>query len=343
MKVGIKMYLISPFKKQYKANLHCHSTYSDGKKTPQELKTMYKEKGYSILSITDHETPKNHSYLNDEDFLTITGYEAYIRNNAECRYDVYGKEIHINLFAKNPENEAIICYNPSYCKYMTDEEKEKYPKAGSQKMREYSVSYINEFVKTAKENGYIASYNHPWWSMEDEADIMAYDGFFSMEMCNYSSYLLGHLEYNAALYDKMLIKGKRIYCHSADDNHNGEPYDSPGHDSFGGFAMIMPESFTYDSVIGAMEKGEMYSSMGPVFNEVSMEGNKIHIECSEVEHIMVFTGSKAPKRAHAEKGKAITCADFEIDDRALFVRVSIVDKYGRFADTRGFFRDELEF
>ena len=46
------MYLISPDKKQYKANLHCHSVYSDGKKTPEELKEMYKEKGYSILSIT---------------------------------------------------------------------------------------------------------------------------------------------------------------------------------------------------------------------------------------------------------------------------------------------------
>ena len=92
-----------------------------------------------------------------------------------------------------------------------------------------------------------------------------------------------------------------------------------------------------------MEKGEMYSSMGPVFNEVSMEGNKIHIECSEVEQITVFTGNKMPKRKYAEPDGTITSADFEIDDRAKFVRISVVDKCGRFADTRGFFRDELEF
>lgn len=47
------MYLISPDKKQYKANLHCHSTISDGKKTPEELKEMYKRHGYSILAITE--------------------------------------------------------------------------------------------------------------------------------------------------------------------------------------------------------------------------------------------------------------------------------------------------
>ena len=337
------MYLISPLKKQYKANLHCHSVFSDGKRTPQELKEMYKNHGYSILSITDHEAPKGHSYLNDDEFLAITGYETYIRTNAECRSDAYSKEIHINLFARDPENESIVCYNPQYCKYITDEQKDRLTKVGSQKTREYSVTYINELVKTAKENGYIAAYNHPWWSMDNEADILAYEGFFSMEMCNYSSYLIGRLEYNAALYDKMLLSGKRIFCHSADDNHNGHPDDSPQCDSFGGFTMIMPDNFTYDSVINAMETGEMYSSMGPLFKEVSMIGNKIHIECSDVERIMVFTGSKGPRRKFAPAGETINSADFEIDDRAKFVRVSIVDKFGRFADTRGYFRDELEF
>ena len=337
------MYLISPQKKQYKANLHCHSIFSDGKKTPKELKKIYKEHGYSILSITDHEVPKSHSYLDDLEFLTITGYETYIRPDPKGIYDAYNKEIHINLFARDSKNETMICYNPKYCKYLNDEQKEKLKKAGSQREREYSVEYINELVKTAKENGYIAAYNHPWWSMEDEADILRYEGFFSMEMCNYGSYLSGNLEYNAALYDKMLSCGKRIFCHSADDNHNIYPLDSSESDSCGAFTMIMPESFTYESVIEAMEKGKMYSSMGPKFKEISMTGNKIHIECSDVDKIMVFTGSKSPKRKFAEFGKTITSADFEIDERAKFVRVSVVDKYGKFADTRGFFRDELEF
>lgn len=337
------MYLISPFKKQYKANLHCHSNLSDGKKTPQELKEMYKNKGYSILSITDHEAPKNHSYLNDSDFITITGYEAYIRNNPQCRSDAYEKEVHINLFARDSENESYVWFNPSCCKYASEEQKNAYKKVGTQRPRELSVEGINEFVKTATENGYIATYNHPWWSMEDEMSLIQYDGFFSMEMCNFSSYLIGRLEYNAALYDRLLLSGKRIFCHSTDDNHNAFPEGSPQCDSFGGFTMIIPEEFTYKSIFEAMEKGEMYSSMGPEFKEISIEKNKIHIECSQVERITVFTGSKSPKRKIAAQGETITCADFEIDDRAKFVRVSVVDKNGKFADTRGFFRDELDF
>ena len=59
----------------YKANLHCHSTISDGKLTPEELKKVYTEKGYSIIAYTDHNVMLDHSDLNDENFLALVGYE----------------------------------------------------------------------------------------------------------------------------------------------------------------------------------------------------------------------------------------------------------------------------
>lgn len=337
------MYLISPLKKQYKANLHCHSVLSDGKKTPEELKAMYKDNGYSILSITDHERPCNHTDLTDDDFIMITGYEAYIRDNKECKGNPYKPEIHLNLFAENPENVSYICFNPAACRYCTEEEKEQFIKVGSQKQREYTVEYINEFVKTALDNGYICSHNHPYWSLENEDMILKYEGFFSMEMCNFSSFIINGLEYNARLYDKLILSGKKIFCHSADDNHNHAPENSLAYDSFGAFTMIMPEKFTYDEIFKAMKKGEMYSSMGPLFKEVSMDGNKIHIETSPVQSIRVFTGNRKPNRRLANRGETINSADFELDDSIKFIRVSIVDEYGNYADTRAFLREELEF
>ena len=41
--------------KFYKANLHAHSTQSDGRQTPEELKARYKENGYSIFALSDHD------------------------------------------------------------------------------------------------------------------------------------------------------------------------------------------------------------------------------------------------------------------------------------------------
>lgn len=337
------MYLISPEIKQYKANLHCHSILSDGKKTPEELKELYKSQGYHILAITDHERPRCHTYLTDENFMMITGYECYIRNNPQGKYDTFAREIHLNLFAREPDNIKMICCNETYCHYLRrDNAISELTRVGSERVREYTTEYINDYIRQAKEHGYIVAHNHPYWSMEMEERILSYEGLFSIEMCNYGSYVTNHIEHNGAIYDKLLSVGKRIACHGADDNHNKFPIDSPYSDSFGAFTMIYPEEFTYTGVINAMENGQMYSSMGPVFKEISVNGNKVHIECSEVKHIFMYVGSKTPCNAHAQEGEYLTSVDFEIDDRAQYIRISIKDEKGNWADTRGFFRDEFE-
>ena len=38
------------------ANLHLHSTHSDGKYTPEELVRLAKEEGYGAIAVTDHDT-----------------------------------------------------------------------------------------------------------------------------------------------------------------------------------------------------------------------------------------------------------------------------------------------
>ena len=74
----MKKVLIDQKKKQFKANLHCHSTMSDGALTPEQLKAEYKNHGYSVLAITDHEHLVSYQQLNDADFLFITGYEMFV-------------------------------------------------------------------------------------------------------------------------------------------------------------------------------------------------------------------------------------------------------------------------
>lgn len=336
----MKTYLISPDKKQYKANLHCHSVLSDGRKTPEELKALYKSHGYDILAITDHERPHDHQAMSDEDFLMLTGYECYIRPNA--RYDKYDKEIHLNLFARDPHNIQMINFDERYAGYIKrDNAFDELVCVGDERPREFCAAYINEYIKTAKEHGYIVTYNHPYWSMDGESDILSYEGYFSLEICNYGSYLTNNLDYCGALYDKMLCKGMRVFCHGADDNHNAYPVGDPKCDSFGAFTMVMPDAFTYDGVFRAMETGEMYASMGPLFKEISVEDGNIHIECSDVESIFVYVGSKTPAYAIAAEGEVLCGADFQIDKNARYVRVSVRDRRGRWADTRGFFPDEL--
>lgn len=337
--------MISYIKKgqqQYKANLHCHSTKSDGKLEPEMLKKNYRDHGYSILAITDHEVPYDHTAMSEEDFLMLTGYEAYIRTTEDGHYDIYKPEIHINLFAEDPHNVAMVNYNACYCKYIKDPEvKEKMPKVGSQEPREYTVDYINKFVQTAKEHGYICAHNHPTWSLETPEQISQYEGFFSMEMCNYGALLDVGMEYNLHMYQRLLSEGKRLCVHSTDDNHNKKTPDDPKWDSYGGFTMVLADELTYPSVFEALKTGNFYSSMGPKILELTFDGNKVHIETEPAKWIIMHDGSKRPPMVMGDDEHPITSADFEIPERSPFVQFNVRDFEGRYADTRGFFRDEL--
>ena len=74
----MRKYLVPKEGSFYKANLHCHSTISDGKWTPEEIKENYMAQGYSIVAYTDHQAFVTHNDLSDENFLALNGYELDI-------------------------------------------------------------------------------------------------------------------------------------------------------------------------------------------------------------------------------------------------------------------------
>lgn len=338
--------LLSSDKNQYKANLHCHSTRSDGKLTPEELKSLYKANGYEILAITDHCNPKDHSAMNDEDFMFLTGYEAYIRPDESGKSNIFAPEVHLNLFAKEASNEKLVCYNKGYTKYIPAEKHGEICRVGSEEPRRYTVEYVNQFIKTANENGYLVSYNHPFWSMETEERILSYEGIFSLEMYNTSSFVINNLENGEALYDVMMRRGMRIGCHAGDDNHNVHPFDSPYNDSCGWYTVILADKLEYGSVINALENKDFYASNGPRIKEISVsdgeEGKTVHVECSLASKIFVYYGSKSPKCVMLPKGDTRTVFDLPIHPKAEYIRVSIYDKNGNVANSRGFFKEEWE-
>ena len=71
----MKKYLLKNVGNFYKANLHVHTTVSDGEMTPDEIKRIYMEKGYSVVAFTDHEVMVPHPELTDEHFVALTSTE----------------------------------------------------------------------------------------------------------------------------------------------------------------------------------------------------------------------------------------------------------------------------
>ena len=167
----MKRILIDKDKKYFKANLHTHSTFSDGRFTVEQIKEEYKKRGYSVVAFTDHEHLIDHSYLNDQNFLAITACEVAIKEFAQqSTLKNYNMRVaHLNFYALDPKNTLTPCYNSAYDHFIKPEYAHLIRHEGEYE-RVYSPEGINDMVAKARDAGFIVSYNHPTWSLENAND-----------------------------------------------------------------------------------------------------------------------------------------------------------------------------
>jgi 3',5'-nucleoside bisphosphate phosphatase len=89
---------------EFRADLHCHSSFSDGTDTPPHLIELAIEKGLSGLSITDHDTtaayPEALVSAKERDFPLLSGIEFSASYRAE--------PVHILGYAYHLQSAAII-------------------------------------------------------------------------------------------------------------------------------------------------------------------------------------------------------------------------------------------
>lgn len=338
----MKKYLLPKDGQFYKANLHCHTTVSDGRLSPAEVKDAYKARGYSIVAYTDHDIMIPHDELSDEGFLALHGYE--MESGETSKHFKFRKTCHMCLIALDPDNLRQVCWHRE--KYLIGHGAEyKHLANFDPDMPDFERNYdhecISTMMNTGRENGFFVTYNHPVWSLEDRRDYEGYHGMHAMEICNYGCLRSGFAEYNAIIYDDMLRMGKRIYCIGTDDNHNVDPLDSPKSDSFGAFTMIKADKLEYKTITDALVAGNFYASQGPEIKELYFEDGKLYVTCGACEKITMTTGTRKLRSAFREKGKTLTKACFEVLEEDIYVRITVKDKFGRYADTNAYFTDEL--
>ncbi len=320
----------------YKGNLHCHSTLSDGKLSPEELKEYYKSRGYSIIAITDHEHINNNSYLDDDDFLTITSCEVAIKEfpNESTLKNFNMKVCHLNFYAKEQDNDYNFFYNSVYDHFSALERRHLFKKPVSDVPRAYGEG-INELIKSANENGFFVAYNHPRWSLENYREYSKYEGLWGVEIFNTNANRGGLYEYDLNVHDDFLRDGKRIYATSGDDNHNRKD------DSFGTFVMVEADKLEYSQVINALLNGKFYTSTGPIIEGITVKDNFVTVNCSNAKNIFYSTHGRRCGCVEANEGETVNTATFEIRDTDIYFRISVVDEYGKRADSQAYFLDEI--
>ena len=340
----MKRYLLPETGKFFKANLHCHSNLSDGQLSPEEIKKIYMDKGYSIVAYTDHDILLPHPELKEENFLPLNGIELEVNEKDDDTPYKFIKSSHMCMIALEEDNLNAPCWHRSKYRFGNAPKSEhlvKFDDTLPDYERSYTHECISDMMKTGREKGFFVTYNHPTWSLENYGDYMGYNNMHAMEIVNGACVAAGFDEYNSHAYDDMLRGGKRIYCIAADDNHNHGTLGTRAYDSFHGFVMIKAEKLEYRTITKALEEGNFYASQGPEIRALWLEDGRIHIECSDADRILLNTGIRRTEIAYAEEGKPLNAADFAVEKDDGYVRITVIDAHGDHADTNAYFTDEI--
>jgi len=330
-------HLLPPVKEYFKAGLHSHSTFSDGKITPEESKAEYKRQGYKILCITDHNINVAHPELNEPDFLMLTGFELNTRIPEGWRV-IADKVYHLLFIAKRPDN----LWQPIPRWGVTEHDPVAAPQAENL-CRDYDIDAVNALIARGNEKGFLCCYNHPVWSLQSYPDYAPLKGLWAMEMCNYGSVRIGYDGNDGRIYHEMVRLGMDIVPLGTDDAHSIRAIG-------GAWTMIGAEELTYESVIQAMEQGDLYMSTGPEIHSLTLCGNLLRVTCSPAASVNVETSGRWAKiKTAQEKGQTITDAEFDLskfleglrEEPEAFIRLTVTAPDGTYAATRAYRIREL--
>ena len=329
-------HLLPQVPQYFKANLHTHSTLSDGKLTPDEVKNAYKSLGYQILCLTDHNVIINHSDMNEENFLMLTGVEVNV--NSANKNAAGGQTFHLNLIAKEPNN--LWCPAKLHRWFPVAEEHERQMQYGDMDLQ-CNPQSINAMIAKANEKGFLVMYNHPTWSCQTYPDYAPLKGLWGMELRNSECCMIGHNENNFRVYKDLLNCGNCIFPLGTDDLHSDRALGQS-------WIMVGAPRLDYGSVIDALEKGEFYMSCGPEITDLHIEGDLLKISCSDAQRINMETHGRYSNLVVAD-GQPLRGAEFCLDkwfelvegDPNAYIFLTVTAPDGTYATTRPYYLKDL--
>lgn len=296
--------ILSPSLNRYKANLHTHTTVSDGRFSPERIKEIYKSHGYSIVAFTDHRNCVPHPELNDDSFLALTGMEL---DFTEIVNGYWSGCVHLNALARTPFARG---------------EYEKMP---------LDYELINKTVDELHERGFFVVLNHPVWSNMSSDDVLRVKGTDALEIVNGIGLSWNNYSDDSAHYEYFLRHGGRAIAVAGDDSHK-EFEDGTPHNEYGTtFTTVFAKELSYDAVIDALESGRCYASTGPTFEGITLKGDTLCVACSNVIGVYVHSKYLTLKTQDVRKSDTITYTEIDISEirrSSPYFWVSIRDKDG---------------
>lgn len=296
-------------KRFLKGGLHCHTTRSDGRLTPEEAINCAKEHGYDFLAITDHQVYTMQQYAPETGVLTIPGVEL-------------GNDL---VKGRGFRCYHTVCLGPTKEDGNGFDHNQRFDWCYAPNAEAYQP-YLDEI----HQNNNLTILAHPIWSQTSAKYFENLKGNFAMEIWNTGSSIGG--DNDAAYWDEILGQGKVCYGVATDDAHSYKEMCK-------GWVMVKADK-DINSILEALKNGEFYSSCGPEIYDFYIEDGKAIIDCSPVKTIRLQSDMH-PTRIENDEDGNLTHAEFDIEKFWAgpydYVRMSVIDKDGKKAWTNPIF------
>lgn len=240
-----------------RANLHTHTTHSDGHFAPQSIIRLYANEGYDVLALTDHRQVHDISPYDPCGMILIQGAEIHPDNPGNLRWH-------------------ILCLNlPLDFKYAAPPD--QYRQVGN------TDAPVQEVIDAVNAAGGVAAVAHPYWCQYGSEMVKKVKNYFAMEVYNTECRGIDKA-YSVQTWDELLLQGYKVNAIAVDDIHG------PGA-LFGGWTVICAKERTRESVMEALREGAFYASQGPEFRSLAVDGTTVTAEFSDVVECCFLAGT----------------------------------------------------
>lgn len=300
----------------YKGNTHCHTTNSDGDEFPRRVIRWYRDHGYHFLAVTEHNKITKVKHLDtdkSDDFILIQG--------EEVTDSFRGSPIHINaLNLKEPVK----------------------PQGGDSKL-EVLQNNIDAIVAA----GAIPQINHPNWKwafadleMSQLKQVKLFELYNICLDCN--NFPAGGRAGMEEIWDKILSRGVLLYGVASDDAHDYIGEFTPLKSNPGtGWIMVRAAELTPEAIVGAMEKGDFYATVGVTLTDIRITDTEYSVIIEPYMNTAYTTFFIGEDGTILQESHGLT-AVYKFKGDELYVRARVFESSGRFACTQPVFLNQLQ-
>ena len=191
---------------------------------------------------------------------------------------------------------------------------------------------IEAAMQSARSQGALTILAHPHWCGNSLADCLRWP-FDGVEIYNHVCHWLNGKGAGMVHWDAALMRDPSTLGFAVDDSHLRAEH--PGWN--GGWIMVNSSECTPKSIMDAIRNAHYYSSCGPEFHSIVLDGDYMQVETSPVSFARLVGPGANGQRMGSFDGDVFETVRFPIPDDWRYMYLEIEDQNGRRAWTNTLF------